>query len=405
MTTATFDEDGAAGGNPEDTTGDGKSRARWDAVAALTIGVFGLVTSELLPVSLLTPISADMGISPGAAGQTVTVTAVVAAIAGPAVVVGSHRFDRRWVLLSLTALLIVSSLIAAVATSLPVLLLSRLLLGIGLGGFWAMSAALAMRLVPMHMLPRAMALIFGGVTIATVMAAPLGAYIGSTLGWRAAFVLSAVLGGVALLAQALTIPSLPPTGSAGLGGFATILARPKVRVGLITTLLIIAGHFAGFTYIRPYLEDSAHLGVEMISLTLLAYGVAGFFGNIAGGLVTERSSQLGVIFSSGLITLAAIALVAAGGSGVVAIAAVALWGFAFGAVPVSVQSYMAKAASDEAESAGALGVATFQIAISGGAVLGGLLIDLNGPVAVMLFLGVASLLGALIMAARGGREA
>jgi predicted MFS family arabinose efflux permease len=401
MTDSTFEEDDVVRDTSSPNT---SAKARWDAVIALTLGVFGLVTAEFLPASLLTPISADLGISPGVAGQTVTVTAVVAAFAGPAVVIGTRSFNRRWTLFGLTALLILSCALAALANGLTVLLVSRVLLGIGLGGFWAMAGALAMRLVPMNHLPRAMAMIFTGVSVATVMAAPLGAYIGSTLGWRAAFALAGAVGVLALLAQAVTVPSLPPAGHAGLGTLAAVLKRPKIRIGLIATLLIVAGHFAGFTYIRPYLEDVPRLNVEMVSLVLLAYGIGGFFGNIAGGMITERSSTLGVVFASSLIAVSAVLLVTLGASTAAAAVAITLWGFAFGALPVSIQSYITRAAPDEAESAGALLLTTFQIAISSGAVLGGLLIDAQGPLGVMTFLGIASILGASVMVMRGGRQ-
>lgn len=379
------------------------TKAHWNAVLALTIGVFGLVTAEFLPASLLTPISADLDISSGTAGQTVTVTAVVAAFAGPGIVIGTRSLDRRWTLFGLTALLILSCTLAALANGLTLLLVSRVLLGVGLGGFWAMSGALAMRLVPIAHLPRAMSMIFAGVSIATVMAAPLGAYIGSTLGWRAAFIFAGVVGLAALVWQVLTVPTLPPTGHAGLQTMVAVLQRPKVRIGLLVTLLSVAGHFAGFTYIRPYLETIPHFGVDMVSLVLLAYGVGGFFGNFVGGMITERSAALGTVFASGLIAVAAALLATVGASGVAAAVSVALWGFAFGAFPVSIQSYVTRAAPDEAESAGAMLLTTFQIAITTGAVLGGVLIDLKGPMGVVSFAAVVALLGAAIMAARGGK--
>lgn len=379
-------------------------RPKWDAVIALAFGVFGLVTAEFLPASLLTPISTDLGLSSGAAGQTVTVTAIVAAFAGPGVVIATRNFNRRWVLFGLTALLVLSCALAAAANGLILLLLSRILLGIGLGGFWAMAGALAMRLVPIEHLPRAMAMIFTGVSVATVTAAPLGSYIGSTLGWRASFVLAGAVGVLAFVAQAVTVPSLPPAGHAGLATLGAVLKLPKIRIGLITTLLIVAGHFAGFTYIRPYLEGVAHLDAEMVSLVLLAYGVSGFFGNIVGGMIAERSAAAGIVFSSSLITVVAAVFVTAGASDLAAAVGVAIWGFAFGAFPVSIQSYITRAAPDEAESAGALLLTAFQIAISSGAVLGGILVDLQGPLGVMSFLGVACLAGAVVMAARGGKQ-
>jgi predicted MFS family arabinose efflux permease len=378
--------------------------ARWGAVVSMALGVFGLVTAEFLPVSLLTPISGDLDVASGVAGQSITMTAIVAAIAGPAVVIGTRGLDRRWTVLALTTLLIVSSLIAAAANSIATLLLSRFLLGIGLGGFWAMSAALAMRLVPPPLMPRAMALIMAGVSLATVCAAPLGAWIGATLGWRSAFILSAGIGGVALLVQALTLPALPPSGHAGLATMVGLLRRPAMRTGLLTILLVITGHFAGFTYIRPFLERVPHLGVETISLVLLAYGVAGFLGNLLGGIVSERSPRLSVMLFASLIAATAVVMAVAGSSPAVAAAGVAIWGLAFGAIPVSLQSFVVRAGSDEAESAGALMLTTFQIAISSGAVLGGILLEIEGPVAVISFLAVGALLGASVMAARGERR-
>jgi predicted MFS family arabinose efflux permease len=121
-------------------------------------------------------------------------------------------------------------------------------------------------------------------------------------------------------------------------------------------------------------------------------------------MITERSATFGAVFASGLIAVAAVLLATVGASGMAAAAAVALWGFAFGAFPVSIQSYVTRAAPDEAESAGAMLLTTFQIAITSGAVLGGVLIDLKGPLGVVSFAGIVALLGAVVMAMRGGRQ-
>ncbi|MCJ9754805.1 MFS transporter, partial [Neorhizobium sp. BETTINA12A] len=119
MTNSIFEEDDVVRDTSSPNT---SAKARWDAVIALTLGVFGLVTAEFLPASLLTPISADLGISSGVAGQTVTVTAVIAAFAGPGVVIGTRSFNRRWTLFGLTALLILSCALAALANGLTLLL-------------------------------------------------------------------------------------------------------------------------------------------------------------------------------------------------------------------------------------------------------------------------------------------
>ncbi|WP_160003942.1 MFS transporter [Rhizobium sp. 18055] len=372
-------------------------KAAWAGVVSLALGVFGLVTAEFLPASLLTPMSHDLGVSIGAAGQSVTMTAIVGAIAGPAVVIGTGRLDRRYVLFGLTVLLIVSSLLAATASGILMLLASRALLGIGLGGFWAMSLALAMRLVPERRMPRAMAIIMTGVSAATVCAAPIGAWVGAALGWRYAFSIAAGVGVVALVAQALTLPAMPPTGAAGLSTMAAVLHRPAIRRGLLTVSLVVAGHFAGFTFIRPFLEEVPRFDVDGISAILLAFGMGGFIGNIAGGLLAERNTPLTMALAAGGIAATTFGLAFAGTSPAIAIVATALWGLAFGALPVSVQSFVTQAAGDEAESAGALMLTTFQVAISSGAVFGGLLFETQGPSGVFAFAGIAALFGVAVI--------
>jgi predicted MFS family arabinose efflux permease len=370
---------------------DPEAPASWAAVGALTLGVFALVTSEFLPASVLTPLAADLGVSVGVAGQAVTATAVVGAFAAPLTPVLTGRFDRRHVMWGLMALLCVSNLLTVFSANLPMLLVARVLLGASLGGFWSMAAALAMRLVPTASVPRAMSLVFTGVSVATVSAAPIGAYVSDTLGWRAAFVISGVVGAGALLAQLATLPRLAPTSVPRLSGLLEVGRRPAVATALFGVLLVISGHFAGFTYVRPVLEQIAHLDVRSISLTLLAFGVAGFFGNLVGAALVGRDPRLSVLGGSGLIAVAALAIVLLGQFGLVTAAALALWGFAFAMLPVGFQSWATSAAPDQAELAGGLLTSTFQVAIAAGAVFGGVLVDQFGPLSAPAYAAVSAL--------------
>ncbi|STT59896.1 putative inner membrane transport protein [Klebsiella pneumoniae] len=154
------------------------AKPAWRAVYALALGVFGLIVAEFLPASLLTPMASSLGVSEGMAGQAVTATALVALVTGLLIATATRNIDRRWVLMFFSILQIVSSLMVAFADSLAFLLLGRLLLGIAIGGFWAMSTATAMRLVPAAHVPKALAIIFSAVSVATVVAAPLGSYLG-----------------------------------------------------------------------------------------------------------------------------------------------------------------------------------------------------------------------------------
>ncbi|WP_233151617.1 MFS transporter [Pelomonas sp. KK5] len=383
-----------------------RSPTHWPAVGSMTLGVFGLVMAEFLPASLLTAMAADLGVSDGAAGQAVTATALVGAVAAPSLPLLTRRLDRRLVMLALSLLLVVSNTLAATAGSLGGLLAARVLLGIALGGFWSMSAALTMRLVPEAQFARAMSLILAGVSVATVCAAPIGAWMGETWGWRSAFIAAGVVSVLTWLVQFATLPAMPPLGEPNLRVLAELLRRPPVRVALLAVLLVISGHFAGFTYIRPLMEQVAHLSPGAVSGVLLGYGVAGFFGNLLGGWLAGRSERHAIVLAAALIAALAACLLAGGQSAVVTAIALPLWGLAFGAFPVGFQTWIVRAAPDQAEAAGGLLVAGFQVAIASGAVGGGVLVDHVGALGGPGFALVAMTLGAWLALRHGpGREA
>lgn len=385
------------------TTTGAPDQALWPAVASLALGVFGLVTAEFLPASLLTAMATDLHVSDGAAGQAVTATALVGAVAAPSIPLLTRKLDRRLVMLALTVLLVISNVMAATASSLPVLLVARVMLGIALGGFWSMSAALAMRLVPDALFARAMSFILTGVSVATVCAAPIGAWMGDTWGWRSAFIAAGVVSVLTLAVQLFTLPALPPRDNPNLRVLGELLTRPSVRVALIAVLLVISGHFAGFTYIRPLMEQVTQMSVSTITAVLLGYGIGGFFGNFVGGWLTGRSERIAIVCGGALVALLAATLLVGAHSVVVTAIAITLWGFAFGAFPVGFQTWIVRAAPDQAEGAGGLLVAAFQIAIASGAIGGGLLVDHIGALGGPTFAVAAITLGTLLTLRHGPR--
>jgi predicted MFS family arabinose efflux permease len=355
---------------------------KWLAVFSLTLGVFSLVTAEFLPASLLTPMAATMHISEALVGQAVTVTAAAALVAALVAAVVTRALDRRVVLMGFSVLLIASNLLVASATSLTSLLLARLLLGIALGGFWSMATAVAMRLVPPAMVPRALSILFTGVSVATIVAAPIGAFFGHLFGWRTVFLMAAGIGIVTLLFQFACLPRLAATGTARLTTLVEVARRPGFGLGILCTVLVFGGHFALFTFIRPYLEDVAHLGIDTLSLLLLGFGLANFAGTLLAGVLIERSLRLTLALMPLLMGAAAL-LLAILPAGLPTIALlVALWGMAFGGVPVGWSTWVARSVPDEAESAGGLLVAAVQAAIACGAAGGGIIFGLTGVVGV-----------------------
>ncbi|MDN7604695.1 MFS transporter [Burkholderia gladioli] len=359
-------------------------RASWSAVYALALGVFGLVTAEFLPASLLTPLAASLGITEGTAGQAVTVTAAVALVTSLLIAVLTRGIDRRRVLLAFSVLLVISNLLVASAGTFLAILLGRVLLGIALGGFWTMSAATAMRLVPAAMVPRALSIIFSGVAVATIAAAPLGSYFGHLIGWRNVFYAAAAIGALALAAQFATLPSMAPSGTTRLRTLLDVLRRPTVGIGMFAVTLVFSGHFAFFTYLRPFLEDVAGVGVNALSAILLGYGVANFLFTPVAGRALERGLRPMMIAMPALMVVLGAALALFGKLTALDAVLVALWGAAFGGVPVAWSTWVTRVVPDEAESAGGLIVAAIQLAISLGAAAGGVVFDTNGATGVFV---------------------
>ncbi|MBD8730239.1 MFS transporter [Pseudomonas sp. CFBP 13710] len=372
----------------------------WMAVFSLAMGVFGLLTAEYLPASLLTLMATDLGVSEALAGQAVTVTAVVALFAGLLVPGLTRSIDRRWVLLGFSTLMVASNLLVAVSSSFAVLLSMRILLGVALGGFWSMAAAVAMRLVPTALLPRALSIIFSGIAIGTVVAVPLGSYLGGLYGWRSAFFAAAAVGMVTLAFQSFTLPRLAPRRPARLRTILEVLQRPGVAMGMFGCVLVHSGHFAMFTYVRPFLEGTTGIGAQGLSLMLLGFGAANFVGTLLAGKLLERNPLATLVLMPALVGLAALALVLLPASVPGQAVLLAIWGLAFGGVPVAWSNWVASAVPDQAESAGGMVVASVQSAIATGAAAGGAMFSLGGSSGVFVAAAVVMLLAALLIALR-----
>ncbi|WP_019409523.1 MFS transporter [Pseudomonas psychrophila] len=372
----------------------------WMAVFSLAMGVFGLLTAEYLPASLLTLMATDLRVSEALAGQAVTVTAVVALFAGLLVPGLTRGIDRRWVLLGFSTLMVASNLLVAVSSSFAVLLLMRILLGIALGGFWSMAAAVAMRLVPSALLPRALSIIFSGIAIGTVVAVPLGSYLGGLYGWRSAFFVAAAVGMVTLAFQSFTLPRLAPRRPARLRTVLEVLLRPGIAVAMFGCVLVHSGHFAMFTYVRPFLEGTTGIGPQGLSLMLLGFGVANFVGTLLAGRLLERHPLATLVLMPAVVGIAALALVLLPASLPGQAILLAIWGLAFGGVPVAWSNWVASAVPDQAESAGGMVVASVQSAIATGAAAGGAVFSFGGSAGVFVAAAVLMLLAALLVALR-----
>ncbi|MFE0778151.1 MFS transporter [Streptomyces sp. NPDC058861] len=383
----------------------GRSPVRgWLAVLAVTLGIFALMTSELLPVGLLTPVGSDLDVSEGTAGLMVTVPGLVAAVSAPLVTVATGRVDRRLVLAVLVGLVGAANLASAFATGFAPVLVARFLIGVSVGGFWSLAGGIALRLVPERHVGRATAVIFGGVETASVLGVPAGTLLGDLGGWRAAFAAVGALGLVALVCLVLLMPRVPPERTLAFADLPRILrSHAALRVGLALTFLVVTGHFTAYTFVRPVLLDDG-IAPRMTGVLLLVFGVAGVCGNFLAGALVAGRPRPAVLGIAAVLTTATTLLAATDTGPVTAGAVLALWGLGYGAVPVTFQTWILAAAPDAVEAASSLYVSVFNLSIALGALLGGLAVDHVATAGALWAGGALALLAVpLLRAGRGTR--
>lgn len=355
----------------------------WLAVASVMLGLFSIVTTEILPIGLLTSIGSSFTISDGMAGLMMTMPGLLAAISAPLVTVATARIDRRLMLCAFMVLLAMANFLAAAASNYWLLLVSRVMVGITVGGFWSIGAGLAERLVPAESVGRATAVTFSAVPLGSVLGVPAGTFIGDLAGWRVTFVVMGALTIGVLIMLLLVMPALPPAGATRLSVLRTLFRGVNLRFALLLTFLIVLAHFGTYTYVTPFLEQVTHSSSKQITLFLLIYGAAGIAGNFLGGAMVTRRPRATFGLAAGLIAGVTLLLPILGRSAIGAVTLLIVWGVAYGAVPVSSQTWFTKAAPHAPEAASVLFTASFQATFSLGALTGGVVVDHSSPSMVM----------------------
>ncbi|MCW2254313.1 putative MFS family arabinose efflux permease [Providencia alcalifaciens] len=376
-------------------------RANWSAVFAMTLCVFVLIASEFMPVSLLTPLALDFQVTEGMAGQGITISGIFAVITSLFISTLTRHLNRKTLLLGLTFLMGVSGAMIALALNYYIYMVGRALIGVVVGGFWSMSAAIAMRLVPIDQVPKALAIFNSGNALATVIAAPLGAYLGSTIGWRGAFLGLVPIAIATILWLWVSLPSMPtdPNSHQNSPQIFSIFSFFKYRVvtlGMLAIGLFFMGQFTLFTYVRPFLETVVKVDISMVTFSLLLIGITGFIGTLLINRVLKIGFYQTLITIPLLMASIAVSLIFFGYSSLTAIVLLSIWGFIATAAPVGWWSWIPRIFSNSAEAGGGLMVAVIQLSIACGASVGGIIFDLMGYESTFaisaLFLVVAAIL-------------
>jgi len=382
-------------------------RMPYAALLTMMAMSFLLVSAEFLPNGVLTEIAAELGVTPGQAGQLVTVTALAGLIVAPTIGLALPRLDRRTLLVWMAVLAAISNLVVAFAPSLALMLVARVLLGAALSGFWTMSITVAARIAGPERLGRAVMFTSAGTSLATVAGVPVGVMLSELLDWRGVFGIAA--GATALLAIGLRtlLPSIPAENAARISVLVETLRRPGIGLGVVGHVLVIFGHALAYTYIRLALErvqaDGVAIDEGTIIVLLAVFGIGGFIGNLVIGAGIDRTYRVLAVVTPLVIAVAVLVIILGAGSlwtvGVVAF----VWGFFFASWLLIVNTWVGHRMPDRLEAGGGLVVVGFQAAIMLAAGVGGMLVDAIG-IELAYAVGAAMLtVGAVLFGISGRR--
>lgn len=390
--------------SPSGSEGPDRTHAATWALLALAIGAFGIGVTEFSPMGMLPVIAEGMGVSIPAAGLLVSAYALGVTLGAPVMTLLFARFGKRTALIALMAIFTLGNLMSALAPGYWTLLLSRMVTSLNHGAFFGLGAVVAARVVPKERQASAVAAMFMGLTIANIGGVPVATWVGQTIGWRAAFVGTAVLGLLTIAALRLALPAGGTAERPEVRRELRVLVRPEVLVALLTTILGASAMFAFYTYVAPILVTVTDASGAFVTAALMLIGLGFTFGNWLGGRLADWSLDGATAIFLG--ALAVILLVAPWTLGTPAGAAVTLfaWGTAaFGIVP-PVQMRVMQAAAEAPGLASSVNVGAFNLGNAIGAALGGAVIGAGLGYAAVPIIGSLTATAGLVLVWLGRRR-
>lgn len=369
----------------------------------LALGAFAIGTESYVVAGVLPTIASDLGVTLSLAGQLITAFALTYAISSPLIAVATSGVERRRLLLVSIAAFGLFNLLAAFAHTYALLLTARIGLGLAAGTFMPAASAYAVAATPAAQRGRALSIIFGGLTVALVIGAPVGVLLGGHFGWRSIFVVVAALVFFALAGLAFTLKRIRPDARVSLAERIAIARRPDVLSALAVTVITLAGIYTIYSYLAPFLQQSAHLSGDTVALVLFLFGLGSTAGNFLSGRATDRVGPRRIVTRAltGLVVL--FALLSFVGTTFppdiarwIVVPLIALWGFVGFSFPSAQQAYMVSLAPKLAPITLSLNSSAIYLGASLGAFLGSLVVA-HRPVVSVGWFGAVCELVALAM--------
>nr|WP_145164941.1 MFS transporter [Paenibacillus terrae] len=368
------------------------TRLPWLALLALAMTGFICILTETIPAGLLPHIVEGLNISKGMAGQLVTLYAIGSLVAAIPFAMFTAGMRRRPLLLAIIAGFLVFNTITAISSSYTLTLVARFFAGVAAGAAWGMIAGYARRMVPDALKGRALAVAMVGTPIALTFGVPAGTLLGDLIGWRAVFGLMSLLTLVLMVWVLLKVPDYPGQPADERMTIGQVFVLPGIRPILMVVLTWMLAHNILYTYIAPFLERSG-LG-SRVDLVLLIFGLAAIVSIWIVGLLIDRKLRLLTLLSLLSFALVSAALWAGGTSVPVVYSAVALWGLTFGGAATLLQTAQANASGEEGvDIVMPINTTVWNLAIAGGGIVGGALLELIGvqsfPAVLLILLLIA----------------
>jgi MFS transporter, DHA1 family, inner membrane transport protein len=349
------------------------------ALYALTAGAFGIGTTEFVIMGLLMQVAADLQVTIAAAGLLISGYALGVFVGAPLLTAATSRMPRKAVLVALMVIFTVGNLACAIAPNYTVLMIARVITSLAHGTFFGVGAVVATGLVTADRKASAISIMFTGLTVATLLGVPAGAWLGLQFGWRATFWAVTAIGIIATVIVATLVPA--DRSDAAPMAFRQELkavARPQVMLGLLMTVLGFGGMFTVYTYIQPLLTQISGFSDAAVSPILLVFGVGMIAGNLLGGRFADRRlapALLGTLFAlAAVMALMTFAL----HSQWVTVLFVGLLGAAAFATVSPLQLWVLQKAGGAQSLASSLNIGAFNLGNAFGAWLGGMVI-VHGP--------------------------
>lgn len=362
---------------------------------SLSVGAFGIGTTEFAPMGLLPVIAEDLHVSIPHAGLLVSGYAIGVLVGAPLLTLTTGRLGRKTLLIAMMGLFTLGNALSAIAPGYGVLLAARIVTSFCHGAYFGVGSVVAASLVERGRGASAVAAMFMGLTIANIGGVPLATFVGQHLGWRTAFGGIAGLGLIAMIALQLALPAIPPPEREDRAVALAVMQRPAVLVALGTTVLGSAAMFTVFTYIAPILTEVTHVSQGFVTAALVIYGIGLTIGNYLGGRFADLALRNTLIVTLAALVALLLLFAATMHSPVPALATIFAWGVATFALVPALQSRLMQVASEAASLASAINIGAFNLGNAIGAAVGGAVIGARLGYPLVAVAGAAMAVGGL----------